>query len=59
MREPDAVGESAQLRDAVRSQRRDAHGVLASERLPAAEHLLLDCVQIDHAETIAGTGQPS
>ena len=54
MREPHAVGQGAQLGDAVGRQRRDGHGVLAGERLAAAEHLLLDGLEVDHAETIAG-----
>ena len=42
------------------AQRRDAHGVLARERLAAAEHLLLDVrAGRSRGETIAGAGQPS
>ena len=59
MSQPHAVGERAQLRHALRREFRDAQCVLAGQRLAADEHLLLECLQIDHAETIAGAGQPS
>ena len=58
MRQPHAVGERAQLGDAIRRERGDAHGVFASERLAAAEHVLLDCAEVDHEETIA-VGRPA